>query len=86
MNDLITIFSFYGFNECNNSEVNFAKINEGEYLVFRTYAKGKITDLLLEKYHKGQSPCNSKPVSDKVLKQGFNPKENIEIIKEYINK
>ncbi len=75
MEDFNLIFNFYGFRQCiNDYNVNFVKVDVDKYLVFRTLSKGKITDLLLETYNKNSNPCISSPISDKMIKQGFDPK------------
>jgi hypothetical protein len=79
------IFFHFGLRSCDYKNINFLKVNQNEFLVFRTFTEG-ITDLLFEKYNVDCTPCNSTPISDKVLKQGFDPKEDVNLFRSYLDK
>jgi hypothetical protein len=73
-----------GFRECiKNKSVNYLKISDNDFLVFRTFG-GHTADLLHEKYISGENPCTSEPISDKLIVRDFDYKNDANILKEYI--
>jgi len=70
--DMIEFFFLYGFSECqNNPNLNFHKIDETNYLLFRNLS-GTL-DLVHAVYRFGETPCTSDPIWEKKIKYSFNP-------------
>jgi hypothetical protein len=86
LRELENIFFYFGFKNCSKNEfVNFLKIKENKYLVFRI-SKDKVADLIYEEYENGQTPCNSKPKTDESIKLGFEKDNDLDFLKEIIKK
>ena len=74
--ELEPILFHYQFLDCpKDHNVKYFKINESDYLVIRIFSKGQIADLLYESYGLNQSPCTSRLLEDKVIKQGFTSRD-----------
>lgn len=83
---LETIFFFHQFRKCiKNENLNFLKVTENEYLVFRVF-QNKVADLTHERYSKNESPCDSTPIWDESIKLNFSPSDDNHIIQETIEK
>jgi hypothetical protein len=80
------ILFIYGFQECNlNTNLNFLKLNEIDYLLFRTF-KNNTADLIHAKFRRGQNPCAYEPDWEEVIKFSFEPISHEYILKETIER
>lgn len=72
LREMESILFYYGFKECcNDSNINYLKINNTTYLLFKIY--GSTIDLIQAEYINGATPCTSDPFTGKLLIPSFNP-------------
>ena len=77
---------FYGFRECKtDTTINFLKINEIEYLIFKLFPKVNTIDLIHAKFNEDESPCTSEPYWEKLIKPSFQPEIDSNFLKKYID-
>jgi len=85
--NLETTLFFFGFRECKKKkDLNFLKLNETDYLLFRIFDRVEIADLIHAKFYLKQDPCNSEPYWEESLKLDFIPHSDTHIIRDFINK
>lgn len=78
------IMFFYGFQECKqNKNLNFLKLNENEYLMFRIFKKDT-ADLMYARFHPNSNPCLANPIIEKSIKLSFSPDEDQVYLKSFI--
>ncbi len=57
----------YGFQKCKNDEnINFSKIHENDYLIFKVF-RDKTADLFLATYNEQYNPCQDISLHEKLL-------------------
>lgn len=81
--NLESLFFYYGFRKCSkNSYINFTKIEENQFLVFRI-SRDTIADLFYEKYKSNETPCSSKPIDYKTIKLDFEKEKDRHLLEKY---
>ena len=85
--DMENTLFFYQFRQCKkNTNLNFLKLNETDYLLFKFYNDGETVDLIHAKFETKENPCSDEPYWDKSIRLSFNPTEDGHILKETIEK
>jgi len=79
-----TLF-FFGFKECKKREgLNFLKLSKQDYLIMRVFKKVAMADLIHAKFSNETNACDEEPFWEKVIKQGFSPDTDNQLINDYL--
>jgi hypothetical protein len=79
-----TLF-FFGFKECKNrDDLSFLRLSKQDYLVMRIFKNVELADLTYAKFSNECTPCDDDPFWEKVIKLGFSPETDNQLISDYL--
>lgn len=82
----LTLFSF-GFGKCKKkTNLNFLKLSDNDYLLIKVFEKSETVDLFFAQFEIEDNPCDSEPYFEKAIKLGFSPKDDKQILRQFIEK